>query len=193
MPILACEPDLYPSDLFDSTQPYLETEGRWFACYCRPNQEKQLMRRLVRHEVAHYCPLVPKKNRSPAGRIRTSYIPLFTGYVFIHADETVRYTAMTTDCVSRWLDVPDSKLLEADLRRIYQLILSGAPLVAEPRLVPGKPVRVRRGPLTGMSGLVIRRHGQCRLLIAVNFLQQGASVLIEEYEIEPLDNATMGG
>jgi transcriptional antiterminator RfaH len=186
MPILACEPDLYPSDLFDSTQPYLETEGRWFACYCRPNQEKQLMRRLVRHEVAHYCPLVPKKNRSPAGRIRTSHIPLFTGYVFIHGDETVRYTAMTTDCVSRWLDVPDSESLEVDLKRIYQLILSGESLEAESRLVPGTPVRVRRGPFEGMSGVIIHRHGQCRLLIAVNFLQQGASVLIDQYDVEQI-------
>lgn len=186
MPILACEPDLYPSDLFDSTQPYLETEGRWFACYCRPNQEKQLMRRLVRHDVAHYCPLVPKKNRSPAGRIRTSHIPLFTGYVFIHGDETVRYTAMTTDCVSRWLDVPDSESLEVDLKRIHQLILSGESLEAESRLVPGTPVRVRRGPFEGMSGVIIHRHGQCRLLIAVNFLQQGASVLIDQYDVEQI-------
>jgi hypothetical protein len=43
-----------------------------------------------------------------------------------------------------------------------------------------------------MSGVVIRRHGQCRLLIAVNFLQQGASALIEQYEIEPVDGATIG-
>jgi len=186
MPILACEPDLYPSDLLDSTDLCIDTEGRWFACYCRPSQEKQLMRRLVRHEVAHYCPLVPKKNRSPAGRIRTSYIPLFNGYVFIYGDETVRYTAMTTNCVSRWLDVPDSESLEVDLRRIYELILSGEPLEAESRLAPGKPVRVRRGPFEGMSGVIIRRRGQCRLLIAVDFLRQGASVLIDQYDVEQI-------
>jgi transcriptional antiterminator RfaH len=93
---------------------------------------------------------------------------------------------MTTDCVSRWLDVPDSESLEADLRRIYQLILSGAPLEAEARLVAGTPVRVRRGPFAGMSGVVIRRRGQCRLLIAVNFLQQGASVLIDQYDVEQI-------
>jgi hypothetical protein len=75
---------------------------------------------------------------------------------------------------------------EADLRRIYQLILSGAPLEAEARLVPGTPVRVRRGPFEGMSGVIIRRRGQYRLLIAVNFLQQGASVLIDQYDVEEI-------
>jgi hypothetical protein len=35
-----------------------------------------------------------------------------------------------------------------------------------------------------MSGVIIRRRGQCRLLIAVNFLQQGASVLIDQYDVE---------
>jgi transcriptional antiterminator RfaH len=75
--------------------------------------------------------------------------------------------------------------LTRDLRQIYELIKAGVPLTAESRLVPGDHVRVRSGPFRGYEGYVIRREGQRRLLVAVNFLQQGASFTLEDCELEP--------
>ena len=49
-------------------------------------------------------------------------------------------------------------------------------------------VRIRSGPLTGLEGLVIRRRGQDRLLVAVEFLQQGASVQIDDFEVERISS-----
>jgi hypothetical protein len=39
----------------------------------------------------------------------------------------------------------------------------------------------------GLEGVVIKRHGQDRLLVAVSFLQQGASIKIEDFEVERID------
>ena len=39
----------------------------------------------------------------------------------------------------------------------------------------------------GMEGTVTSRRGACRLLVAINFLQQGVSVAIDDYMLEPLD------
>jgi len=36
-------------------------------------------------------------------------------------------------------------------------------------------------------GTVIRRHGGDRLLIAVHFLQRGASVLLDDFQVERID------
>lgn len=44
---------------------------------------------------------------------------------------------------------------------------------------------IRSGPFLGIEGFILRRHGQVRLLVAVDFLQQGASVLLDECEVEP--------
>jgi hypothetical protein len=41
--------------------------------------------------------------------------------------------------------------------------------------------------LAGVEGTVLSRRGGTRLLVAVNFLQQGASVEIEDFLLEPLD------
>jgi hypothetical protein len=41
--------------------------------------------------------------------------------------------------------------------------------------------------LAGLEGTVLARHGRTRLLVAVDFLQQGASVDVEDCFLEPID------
>jgi transcriptional antiterminator RfaH len=93
---------------------------------------------------------------------------------------------MKTNRVSRLLPVGDPDRLLFDLRQLRQLIASGAPLTVESRLEPGDQVRVRHGPLAGLEGTVLTRRGKTRLLIAVDFLKQGASVEIDDFLLEPL-------
>ena len=77
--------------------------------------------------------------------------------------------------------------LEHDLRQIRRLIQSDTPLTPEARIQPGTRVRIRSGSLAGMEGMVIKRRGVDRLLIMVKFLQQGASIQIEDFQVESLD------
>jgi len=44
---------------------------------------------------------------------------------------------------------------------------------------------VKAGPFAGLEGTVVVRRGETRLLVAVNFLQQGASVEIDDFVLEP--------
>jgi transcriptional antiterminator RfaH len=185
MPILAREPDTFPDGLLDCPEATRAEAGVWWAFYCRSRQEKQLMRRLRQLAVPFCSPFVSQRSRQAGGRIRTAYVPLFPGYVFAYGNEADRYTAMTTGCVSRWLAVPDGPALIHDLRHIRRLIETDAPLTVESRLEPGVRVRICSGPFLGIEGTVLRRHGQTRLLVAVDFLQQGASVALDECEVEP--------
>ena len=54
------------------------------------------------------------------------------------------------------------------------------------KLEPGDAVRIRSGALKGLEGVVLHRQGQAYLTVAVNFLQQGASVQLSDFEVEPL-------
>jgi len=187
MPILAPEISLFPPDLLDRASVAQETDAHWWALYSLPRQEKQLMRRLRAHGLSFYAPVVPKRSRAPSGRVRVSHVPLFAGYVFLYGAGAERHAAMTTNCVSRCLDVPDGMRLAGDLLRIHQLIACGEPLTPEARLDAGRLVRVRSGAFLGMEGQVIRRANETRLLVAVNFLQRGASVLLDDCQVEALD------
>ena len=145
------------------------------------------MRGLVSLEIPFYCPLVPHTYRSPAGRLRTSHLPLFTNYLFMHADGFDRYRALKTNLISKTIEVSCGQQLTHDLRQIQRLIEVGLPVQVENQLQPGRRVRIKAGPLVGVEGIVTKREGVHYLFVAVNFLQQGALVKLEDREIEPLD------
>lgn len=86
MPILPAEPDMYPPTLLEQES----IEPTWWAMYTLARREKELMRRLRALEIPFYAPLVSQRTRSPAGRTRQSYVPLFPGYVFVCGDSTAR-------------------------------------------------------------------------------------------------------
>lgn len=181
MPILEQETDLFPDNLLDLPH----REGAWWAMYTLARREKDLMRRLLSQRVGFYSPVFEQVYRSPAGRLRTSFLPVFPNYVFVYGAESDRYAAVATGCVSRCLEVPDQMGLLSDLCQIRQLISSGLDVTCEAGLKPGQLVRVKNGPLTGQIGSIIERRGHRRLFVHVNFLQQGASVEIEGFDLEP--------
>jgi transcriptional antiterminator RfaH len=150
-------------------------------------REKELMRRLRAMEIRHYGPVILRRAKSPSGRVTTSHVLLFPGYVFLCGSEVDRHRALTTNCVSRCLPVGDPDQLIYDLRQIRRLIQIGRPLTPESKIQPGMRVRIRGGLLAGMEGTVLKRRGGDRLLVAVRFLQQGASVLLADFEVERID------
>jgi transcriptional antiterminator RfaH len=183
MPILDRESDIYPEHLLE---PAGEGGEPWWALYTMPRREKELMRRLRALELPFYGPIVPQRKKSPQGRVRTSYLPLFSGYVFLRGDDESRRQALTSNCISRCLMAPDAGQLVEDLRQIRRLILADVPLTVEAQIQPGARVRVRSGALRGIEGVVLRREHRDRLLVAVRFLQQGASLLLGDFEVEEI-------
>jgi hypothetical protein len=185
MPICPPETSVFPENLLDPL--VVEPSDRcWWVIYTMARQEKALARQLLQYEVPFYLPLV-YKDHSIRGRLVRSHIPLFTGYVFLFGSHQERVLALTTNRVSRVLRVDDQELLWHDLRQVRRLIESDVPLTIERRLVPGQRVRVKVGAMTGLEGTITARRGRCRLLVAVRFLQQGASVAIDDYMLEPID------
>ena len=187
MPIINREPDIFPEDLLDETESAVENEPPWWVLYTMSRREKRLMRQLHEWKISFYSPLIERRTRSPSGRMRISHVPLFAGYVFLRGDEEARHRALTINCISRTLPVADPAELVHDLQQIQQMIACNAPLSPEARLQPGMKVRVRGGSMSDLEGVVITRHGQRRLLVAVNFLQQGVSMLLEDFQVERID------
>lgn len=185
MPILAREVDVFPANLFELLD-QRSVPGQWWALYTISRREKELMRRLLALEVPFYGPVLPKRGRTPAGRSYIAYEPLFRNYVFLFGDEQARYASLTTRCVSKCVPVVDNDELTHDLRQFHDLIALEAPLLPESRLLPGQRVRIRSGKFRGVEGTIVRREHEVRLLVAINFIQQGASLLLNDYEVEAI-------
>jgi transcriptional antiterminator RfaH len=176
---------LYPENLFTLESSPEETDRHWFAIYTKARQEKALARDLWGQEIPFYVPLVIKE-RAVGHRRLHSNVPLFPGYLFLFGTDQERVRSLTTNRVSRIIPVADEVRLRHDLGQLRQLIDSGAALTVERRIQPGQRVRIRSGTFQGVEGQVIERHGRTRLLVAVNFLQQGASIELDDFRVEPL-------
>lgn len=185
MPILERQTSLFPSELLDDSDSEPKLYDRnWWAVFTRTRQEKALARELERLEVPFYLPLLTKSNYFRQ-RVVESHIPLFPGYVFLYATDAERIKALTTNRIMSLLTVPDQDRLQHDLRQLQRLIEAKAPLTLEERLQPGHRVRIRFGSLQGLEGVITdRRGGKRRLLVAVEFLQSGVSVEIEDFMVE---------
>lgn len=184
MPILAAEPSLFPENLLDD---FVDegSERRWWAVYTKSRQEKSLARQLLGMEVPFYLPLIPKTNLI-RGRRFTSHVPLFGSYMFLFANEEERVSALTTERIVQLLPAPPGQEIAQDLQNVRALIAAGTPLTLESRLAVGRRVRVKSGALMGLEGVILSRRGEARLLVGVRFLQQGASVLIQDFQVEPI-------
>lgn len=188
MPILGEEVSVFPADLLSESSAVCDLDAndrRWWAVYTKSRQEKALARHLTGHGVPFYLPLIPKDNIIRGRRV-TSHVPLFSGYVFLYGSEEERLTTLTTNRISRILPVEDQQRLFHDLANVHSLIERNAPLAIERRLASGDLVRIRTGSLRGLEGVVVKRHGKTRLLVAVTYLQQGVSVEIDDCAVEPM-------
>jgi hypothetical protein len=125
MPVLPPEPTVCPQDLFD-IDPQPSDERRWWAVHTRPRAEKSLARKVRSHGVSYFLPLHRRRpNRQGSGPI--AQLPLFPSYLFVFGDADDRLRALETNLVARVLPVPDQRQLAEDLRRIHQVLTSGAP------------------------------------------------------------------
>jgi transcriptional antiterminator RfaH len=187
MPILERETSVFPCDLFEDVQydPGM-SHRQWWAIFTKSRQEKALARDLERLEIPFFLPLIMRQNRI-RNRVVEAYLPLFSGYVFMCGQDDDRVRSLTTNRVSTVLAVPNQWQLRNDLKHLNHLIEVDAPLTVERRLEPGRRVRIKNGPMRGLEGIITqRRGGKRRLLVAVEFLQHGVSVEIDDFMVEPV-------
>jgi transcription antitermination factor NusG len=184
MPLLKQEIDVFPANLFERPE---ANALPWWAMYTLARHEKKLMRELVSKEIPFFGPTIGRRYRAPNGRLRTSVEPLFPNYVFVCGEELARYTAVCTGIVSRWMSVPEPRAFVADLKQIRDLIATNAPLAPERRVEAGQKVRVRNGAFKGFEGIVIRRENEIRLLIHVRYMGQGASVALDDCQVDVIE------
>jgi len=189
MPLLEREPFVFPETLL--TEPAAaNTDGAaWWVLHTRPRAEKALARRILQKRVPFFLPLYQRQWRNQ-GRMFSSHLPIFPGYVFLYGDASVRGLALETNLVARVLPVPDQLELHEDLARLYRLIDAGLPLTPEQKLPQGTVVEITSGALEGMTAKVIRHGKGLRLFVEVKMLQQGVSVEIENWMVRVVQGAS---
>ena len=182
MPILNKEPTTWPDNLFEPE--YVEGgDEQWFVLQTRSRMEKSFARFLRGEMLPHYLPQHEQTKKYQRRTVR-SYLPLFPGYVFARGDEETAFQCRQRREVVNLLPVKDQDIFESQIRDLYRLLDSGAPVTREERLKPGMPAQIVKGPLAGMQGQVLKNHrGGVRFVLQVQFIQQAASVEVNGADV----------
>ena len=174
--ILSAERDLFPDNLFLQSP---TDDGRiWWLAHTKPRQEKALARELLDAELPFFLPCSPLRKRV-RNRVVTSHIPLFSGYAFVRVTPEERSQVYLGNRVARLVSVGDQEQLWSDLLQVSKLLTMGEPVALEDRLVPGTAVTIRTGPLTGMTGTVVRSATGRKFVVQVHLIQRGVSVTVD--------------
>lgn len=159
----------------------------WWALYTRHQHEKVIADALTAKGFDVLLPLYQSVSRWKDRR-KTLSLPLFPCYLFIRGGLDRRLQVVTTPGVIMVLSrgdqvaiIPDSEI-EA-LRRVIDGFRNVAP---HPFLHCGDRVRVTRGPLAGIEGILTRKKNLFRLVLSVEMLVQSVAVEIDATDVEPV-------
>jgi transcription termination/antitermination protein NusG len=160
---------------------------RWFGLRVRSNFEHQVSRLLRAKGIEEYAPAY-RTRRAWSDRVREIELPLFPGYVFCHISLEARTAVLATTGVvglaghqNRPMPIDDCEL--AAVRRMVESQSGGEPW---PFLRAGQRVRVRRGPLAGLEGILLRTKGACRLVVSITLLGRSVASEIDAAYVRPL-------
>ena len=165
-----------------------EGQGRWYVAHTRSRNEKILAEEMGRMRIFSYLPLTERVTRSAVTRrVSKSVVPVFPGYVFFLANEEQRYLALRTNRIAQILNVPDQAQLVAELRQVHHLLAQTSAFSVTTRLEEGDWVRIIRGPIQGLEGVVTRGSDRWRLHLNVTTLGQSVHVEINSEDVEKID------
>jgi transcription antitermination factor NusG len=107
---------------------------------------------------------------------------LFPGYLFCSFDVETRLPILMTPGV---LSVVRSEKIatqieDAEIEAIRVVVGSGAPYQPHPYLRAGKRIRIKEGPLCGVTGLISHANRHSRLVLSIDLLMRSVSVEIDE-------------
>jgi transcription antitermination factor NusG len=74
---------------------------------------------------------------------------------------------------------------EAEIQAIRKTVEGPSRVEPHPFLKCGEWVRVKRGTLEGLEGVLVRKKNLCRLVLSVNMLAQSVGVEIDASDVEP--------
>lgn len=164
---------------------------QWHVIYTRSHCEQLVYDQLVAKGFQLFLPKVAVWSKYGEGR-KVCHAPLFSSYLFLHhvVDKfsyiDVRKARGVVNILGeRWDSlavVPD-----AEIEAIQTVVHSQVPVLPHPYLREGQKVRIKRGPLTNLEGVLIQTQPDKGLLvISVDLLQRSIAVKVDCTTVEAI-------
>ncbi len=163
----------------------------WFALHVKSRHEKQVSLALRNKGFEEFLPLYRSRNKW-ADRYKDVHLPLFSGYVFCRLEPAdLRLTLMTPGVIDAVrIGKKAAPLEDAEIARLQSVV--GSPLDYQPwpYLTIGERVRVAKGPLSGMEGILTQVKSSLRVVLSVDLLQRSVAIETDRDWVVPVAQYT---
>jgi transcriptional antiterminator RfaH len=160
----------------------------WSVLRIETGKELLAGRHLDARGITNYIPTYPHVRRWKDHAPQELQRALFPGYAFaLFPDQRAQSLALQSPSVYDILTISPGQpalLDEIEMNRIHAI----GQHQGEPwqNIEPGQRVRILDGPFADVVGLLIRRRGSLRFVIAVPMLGQSASVEVDAWQLEAI-------
>lgn len=162
---------------------------RWYAIQSRSNFETRMCRELEVRGVESYCPSI-REIHQWADRKKVVERPLFPGYVFAHFSDSAetRLSVLKSAGAVRILGKSGTiePIPEVEIDSIRKALDSGRPFARHPFLREGARVRVRRGALKNVEGILMKVKNDVRLVLSISLFARSIATEVDLKDIEVL-------
>src|SRR5271156_2154937 len=170
------------------------TRAQWFAVQTRHRYEQRIANDLTAKGLENYLPTLSEVHEWK-DRKRPVNVPAFGGYLFARFEPTLRnrVRVLETTGVVRLLGnlgQPEA-VPEAEIESLRMSLNSGAHCTRHPYLATGMPLRIQRGPLSGLEGRLVHTANALRLVICVASVGQDVAVEVAREDVSPIDAADL--
>jgi transcription antitermination factor NusG len=159
----------------------------WYALQLRPRLEKVVATHLQHKGYEEYLPTY-RSRRCWSDRVKELDYPLFPGYIFCKFDLRNRLPILVIPGVISIVSIGrmPMPISEAEIHSIQRVVTSGLPYGPLASLCTGQRVRVERGPLRGLEGVVLELRSTYQLVVSVPLLSRSVSVAIDRDSVVPV-------
>jgi transcription antitermination factor NusG len=162
-------------------------EAPWWAIYTRHQHEKAVEEMLSAKGFNVFLPLYESIRRWKDRRKLLS-LPLFPCYVFVKGGLDRRLHVLTTPGVHMVLTRGErvATIPNDEIEAIRRTVEGPYRVEPHPFLRCGERVRVIRGSLEGVEGVLVRKTNMYRLVLSVEMLAQSVAVEIDALDATPV-------
>ncbi len=161
------------------------TQERWYAGYTVARHEKRVAEHLMLRGIEHFLPLYETVHHWNNGRHRVQ-LPLFPGYLFVRIALEERLRVLEAPGFVRLVGFNGRAcaLPEFEILRMREALTRGVLAEPHPYLTVGTRVEVRNGPLSGLTGILLRRQNKHRVVLSIDLIMRSIVVEVAAEDVQ---------
>jgi transcription antitermination factor NusG len=171
------------------TESSLASSLPWYALRTKSKHESVAVKALQGQGYESYLPMHPRR-RNWSDRVVESEQPLFPGYVFCRFDAKQRLPIVTTLGIVSVVGFGNgpAPIPDSEIEGVQILLRSGAAAEACNFICEGERVRINRGAMEGLQGILLENKSEWRVVVSIAMLQRSVSVEVDRAWTGPVDD-----